>query len=754
MRALPLTILTALRRAANDGLLRTAWFALMGLIVNWPLLGVAGELNEFRDAQFLFNYEDVATRTVLAFGELPLWDPYYCGGLYLLGTPQSRYASPPFLLSLLFGAQRAQPLIAFAVTLLGMEGFFRYARMRTASALGPALIAPLFACNGWGPFAFFCGWLHFYGFLLLPWVLHGADLTLRGRRAGPLVIAATFTFIIGFAGTYAGPLAVLLMFLHTLRALLERPRLARKPLRIVLGFGVAGLLTLGLSAYRLWPVLESMVAAPRFMAGTPGELYPLLAERLFEPAFPKSGNYGREGQMYVGTAIVPLVALGLLRRRALFAIVLGLGCAWLATGYAHPYSAFALLRKLPIFELLRYPERFLVLAIIFGYEVAAIGVDGLVVATRRGKLPRRKLAYGALLAAALLMFISLGQLARNASISVAGMWRGPLPLAIEQPFKQSRGNRWLASYYAPLSRGSIGCFEAYPVPMSAALRGDLAAEEYLLDASAGSVKREHWSPNRIELAVDLTRATRLLVNQNYHVGWHADVAPALSHDGLLAVDLPPGKHRVTLRFRPRSALFGALVSAAALLAAIGIARSRKRLAIAGAAAVPLILASSLLYDEPWVEAPEPRNADGTPLLASALPEGAKPLSVRFAPPVRLEGVVVPERADEFGIARFELVWRVTGDVSRAVGVSVHFESSKGRFISADHHVFGSSTFIDKAPRNVLLRDAFGAALGNDPEEHWKMFVCLWNLAGDGARLRVLDGGGLPIDRNRVLVAEF
>jgi hypothetical protein len=750
MRGIAENFVMALRRAAHGGLLRAAWFALTALIIVWPLFSSAGELNEFRDSQILFHYEDVAARTVREFGQWPLWDPYYCGGLYLLGTPQSRFAAPPFILSVLFGALRAAPLIAFAMSMLGMEGFFRFARMRSASALGPALIAPLFAGNGFIPFSYFHGWLNFYGFLLLPWVLYGADATLRGLRRGPLVIAASFAFIVGFGGTYAGPLAALLMLAHLVRALLERPRLARRPLPLLGRLALAAVLALALSSYRLWPVIESMVAAPRFMAGAPAELYQLFRERLFELSAPRSGNYGREGQQFVGSFLVPLCLLGALRLRALPAIALGLLCAWVATGYAYPHSLFATLRSLPVLELLRYPERFLFLACIFAYEVAALGVDKWVVRTRRAPV-----AGGAMvLVSACLMLLSLQQVASNAHASARGMWTGSAPVELARPFKQTRGNRWLAQYYAPISRGSISCWEAYPVPMSPALRGDLAQEEYLLDASAGSVERKAWSPNRIELAVELKRATRLLINQNYHVGWHANLAPTRSHEGLLALDLPAGKHELKLRFRPRSALFGALVSVAAAALALGFLLGRRRLFWGGGFAIPLLLLSSLLYDEPFVSSPPPQNADGTPLLAAQLPKEAKPLSVSFEPPVRLEGVVATGRADDLGIARFELDWRVLGELPRSVGVSVHFESTKGRFITSDHHVIGASTFFDKAPRDVLLRDAFSVVLGNDPEEHWKVFVCLWNIVGDGARLRIKDGGGALVDRDRVLVAEF
>src|SRR6202041_695323 len=123
-------------------------------------------------------------------------------------------------------------------------------------------------------------------------------------------------------------------------------------------------------------------------------------------------------------------------------------------------------------------------------------------------------------------------------------------------FHQARGNRWHAIDYTFLGRGSLSCFDDYNVAQSAALRGDLAQEEYLRDPDAGTVARLAWSPNRIDLHVDLTKPARVFVNQNWHPGWRSSSGTVVSDDGVLAVDLPAGSQDLTLRFLPRSAVGG------------------------------------------------------------------------------------------------------------------------------------------------------------------------------------------------------
>jgi hypothetical protein len=742
-------LLNWLRRAAHATPTRLAFFALSALLLVWPLLLHAAELNEFRDGQVLFNYEDVAVRTVRRWLQFPLWNPYYCGGLYALGTPQSRFAAPPFLLSLLFGPLRAAPLIALAMSVLGMEGFYRYARTRTASALAPALLAPVFAGNGFFAFSYFHNWINFYGFELLPWTLYGVDLALRQRREGAVYCAAAFAFMVGFGGTYSGPLAGLLVLVHVLRGFAEQPARLRQPgVYRELGFALA--LSLCMSAFRLWPVIESLIAAPRLMAGAPGENIEQLKEHLFKPADPHDGNYTRWGQQYTGLAVCWLFALGFMRKRSWPALVVCALCFWVATGFAYEKSGFGALRELPVLHMLRYPERFLLLVCLLGCEVAAHGVDWLLLPARLA--PR----FGApvLLCAVLLTLFAQRELIDSQHLSAAGMWLSPAPLEIERPFAQARGNRWLAAHFVSISRGSINCWEAYPVPMSDALRGDLPQEEYLEDASAGTARRLDWSPNVIDVGVELKRKATLLINQNYHPGWHSSVGRVYDKDGLLAVELPAGKHEVRVRFLPRSALFGGLILLASLFAALGWWRDDKRLVALGAGAIPLFLLYAFtLYSEPLPRTPPPRSADGAEVLVDKLPTDARPMRVEFDLPIEIAGSKMYGNIGN-GIGKVEIFWRVRGLLPQHLGISVHFESSRGRFVTADHDAIGASFLPRRAPRDVLLRDDASAVLDSAPDEHWRVYVCLWYTRGVPDRVKIHDPGGAVIDKDRVLIGEF
>jgi hypothetical protein len=743
-------LLEVARRWAARPAYRWAFFASLALMATWSALGQVGSLNDFRDSHLLHTYEAAAVRTLLEYGEAPLWNPWACGGLYASGNPQTRFASPTFLVSLLFGARRAEAVLAFLFLFLGMEGTFRFLKLRTGSALGPLLAAPAFGLNGFFAVSWALGWAYFYGFALLPWILLGIASWIHGRRGGLLLVVGAFSVMIGFGGTYAVPLSGLFALIEAGRGLFQlKTSDARKGAAVRLA--AAGLLVVGACVYRLWPILETMQASPRVMAGAPQNSLRDLSKLLFEPH--SMGG----GQFFIGPAIVVLALTACHSRKAVFPAAVLVISGWLAFGYASP-SLFALLREIPIFNLLRYPERFLLPGSLYLAELGALGIDALLRRARRSSGFRP----------AALAFVCLGLCGALSQVYASHVRSRDVALVpqvqqLDQPFAQARGNRWSHGYFLGLNRGSIACGEGYPVRMSRALRGDLPAEEFLEDKSSGSARRLAWSPNRIEVEVRASAPTHLIVNQNWHPGWGADHGEVVSRDGLLAVRLPQGAQRVVLRFLPRSAIAGGIVSALALAIAAWLALRKRAPETSAHGPVPLLalaivpLAVFGLLAASWrEETPKPilNNADGSPILVSELPRDAQPLSGSFDLPVRLEGARC-DRPDDDGFVTCQLYWRVTGPLPRSLGIFVHFRGPNGKFQQKDHEVIAGTYFPKTAPKQVLLRDSFTVRLNPQQDAgKWAVQVGLWHASGDGSRVHAFTGNRQPVEGDAFEVARF
>ncbi len=763
-------------RLADRAAPRLAIFALLALAVVWTMLPSAGWLNEFRDAQVLTLHERAAVDAVRRFGQLPLWDPYYCGGLYGLGAPQSRFASPPFLLSLLFGVERAEPLIIYLFTILGMEGTFRWLRLRVVDATAAIRIAPLFALSGYFAVAFFRGWINFFGFELVPFVLLGITLASRGRTSGIVVAAVAFAIILGFGGTFAAPLIAVAVVVEAIRAISEQPPSSR----LRAGLTVAGTFAFmaALSAVRLLPIAETLAAQPRLMAGTPGHPPIAILWFLVRALEANAGDIDDAGNFYVGGAFLALVALGGSDRKSIRPLIVVIVFMWLSAGYARKPALFALLRELPVFSALRYPERFLWLAILYACEPAAHAL---------ARLPRlgegRRWRHGANAVLTLGVLVTL--VTQIAAFVELGKARELGVVAVDRlpEFRQARGNRWLAAHYDGIGAGSLSCWETHPVTMSSKLRADLAAEEYVEDPLVGIAQRRSWSPNELVVHVTMARAGRLLVNQNWHPGWRASVGNVVSDEGLLAVDLPPGEADVTLRFRPRSALTGAVVSLVALvaLAALALGARRGRVPFRRGA----VLRTALLVLAPWatlaafvVTWSEPRyppapqrNADGSPALVAAVPPEALPLGAQFSDPVVIDAVRF-EGPDAIGNVAIDLWLRRTGALSRTTAMFVHVvrrsdqepvpppepggkEKARRRdFYNADHQVVGGSFYLSDAPEGRLVHDAFGVHLDHAARGAYDVWLGFGHVSGRKHRATVVEAGATTVNGDTIRIGSF
>ncbi len=743
---------------------RLVVFGLVALASKWVTLGFGGYMNDNRDAQYLYLYEELARSTITRFHELPFWDPYYCGGLPALGTPSARFVSPTFLITLVFGTIRADALIAFAMTIVGLEGMFRYARARGGGAAGAMLVAPVFAISGF--FAKFptYGWTHFFGFELVPWALLGMRLALRGSRRGVVLLGLSVAWMVGFGGTYAAPVTALAAGAELIEALVRRSKRPGSALHVLSMAGLALVFAVAASLVRIWPIAELLSAAPRVLGGTDGHTPDNLMLLLFGD---RLGRF-RGADFLVGTALMPVFVLGGLRRKAMPLVGAGFVWLWLALGYDAKPSLFAWLRLVPPYTMLRAPERSLALFGIVFVVVAALALRGLEAMGRRA--PWALLLW---LGCALLVAVDVAWLVKNDTLCAKERTMVETPPVVVRDFHQARGNRWLAGYYPYTSRGSLACFDDYNVAQSPDLRGDLDKEEYLKDEGAGTVERIAWSPNHVRLRVSLVRPARVYINQNWHPGWRSSDGVVVSEGGVLAVDLPAGKNDVELRFLPRSGVGGMATSLAALVVA-GVALWRSR----GGSRDTILpgrpfLKDLLLFASPFalsllalVFVHQPRRPPpvlwtpvGEPVVADAPPEGAVPINATWAEGITLVAARVltqPTRTATEKTATVELDWRIDKKPPKGLGVFLHVEGHP-TFIPLDYALLSGVLLFEDAPLHKILRDVSEPIRlpWNGKPMTYDVRAGLFLARRTGERLKSIRGPGAETqDDGRIFVGSF
>jgi hypothetical protein len=323
-----------------------------------------------------------AFRELAAFG-LPLWNPWLHGGQPVLSNPNYAAFYPPSWLILAVSPVHTITLLALLHGAIAFAGAWRLARHFGCSR-GVAALAGVgyLGCGAYlsllSAFTLYCSLAWF------PWLLVWADRTLRPREGEPWWRPALIAGgILGLQLLNGEPSTVVMSGLALLalagEAVVRRPATAPRLLLIFL-FAVS------LSAIQILPTLGRLADSPRkglgaeqatFWSMPPQRLIEVVLPRFFgDPVHSLEGKYFAWNledrdypyveSLYPGLLLAILGLSALLRwripRRSAWALGLLAGF-FFALGRHNPL--YERLREvIPLFSVLRYPEKFAILAVL------------------------------------------------------------------------------------------------------------------------------------------------------------------------------------------------------------------------------------------------------------------------------------------------------------------------------------------------------------------------------------------------------
>jgi hypothetical protein len=222
----------------------------------WPIVASGGNWGIRDWDQHLF-YHAVARDSIAEFGQLPLWNPYYCGGMPLFANPQTRALSPFMSIHLALGAVLGIKWDIWLHYLMGLIGGYLLGRKLGLCRAGAAGTGCLFIFSSAYALHLTEGHSWVLPVALIPWMLFSFLLSLE--RAGfALLTGAIFAIALIDGGHYIFPISGL--FLATYGLLGIASRRWKTALTAVALTGVA---TLGFSAIKLLPSMELLRIYPR-----------------------------------------------------------------------------------------------------------------------------------------------------------------------------------------------------------------------------------------------------------------------------------------------------------------------------------------------------------------------------------------------------------------------------------------------------------------------------------------------------------
>jgi hypothetical protein len=541
----------------------------------WPHLG---EIALANDWDYYLQLHWAAVYTIEHFHQLPLWNPYRCGGMPLLGHPQSALVSPFLPLDLILGPMVAIHLQVVIHLAIAFGGGCVLARCLGISRLGAIAAAGCFAGSSWFYIHLAAGNADFMAYAYVPWAAAFYYLSIQSRRATFGALAGLVLALMYFErGIYAVPQTALILTLIAATLALQR-----RSLYPVMILALIGVWTVGFAAIKLLPTLDFF--GPGGRAIDPGEANPLW---IFIPALFSRYQWGgqilkghhpwgfHEYGAYIGIIFGTLGLCGITCnfRRGLPWLIVCLATLSLAVGYFGPYSPWVLVHKLPPFYSERVPSRFLILFTLSVGILAGYGIDTL----SKMALPWSLAAAIVLVGIAIIdgWFVSASYMHE---VVEGGQSPKPWFATFTQTSEPHTGGH--AMYMASNSNlgVTVACNDSIPHKFN--VHGyedaDYRGEQYLL--GAGDLSLTKWTPNALGFEVDAPSPTVLVVNQNYDPDWQVvnGRGEVFNNAGLIAVHIPAGHQQLELAFRSRAFWIGLALTLTTLLALLVLCFTERR----------------------------------------------------------------------------------------------------------------------------------------------------------------------------------
>lgn len=559
------------RRASGVGI---ALLSLLVSVLLWSAAIAAYPATQSGDGQYFHRILEIVHVEVLRYHELPLWNPFECGGVPLWDSPEMPAASPLAFLTLGMSATKTMWVWYIVHTAIGFAGMWLLARREFGVTRYAAFAA---SCL----FALAVGHTTQYGgghATLAPFYFFPLCLFLWRKAENSVDAAVWLGLVYAFTMFEGGAYALVMTSLFLAVEIVLRAFTGITKERVLRAFraaAVVSVVTFTVSAARLLPVVDQL---RRFSRDLAPETDFIQWQTLFAMFFQRQHAWGVPGQHYVwpeyasywGYVTIALVIVGLLVAgfEHFWFFLLAVLCFALMMGHYSPYAPWSLLKHVFPFDSMRVPSRFRLYLACFIAMFVGLAVD---------KLPQKLRAFGAgpravEVSRTLLVCFAIfaaGDVFAVSHETVTQKWVGPAettPVPSPRLYLEGPG---LAPFLdqPKQNRGRLACADSWPYVAGGPLwTGDLPqARSNDPNAVVENVSR---TPNTFTIDVDVKATAKVQVNTPYEVGWRTSVGRTLNEHKLLVLELPPGRHRVKVWYWPRGLSAGLVLTALGLVGSL------------------------------------------------------------------------------------------------------------------------------------------------------------------------------------------
>jgi hypothetical protein len=547
-----------------------------------------------------FFYLESPITVIKKYGQLPLWNPWYMGGMVLFQNSQVIFLTPFTLLLFFFDTPVAIKVSIWLHYVIALSGMHMVAnRLFHIQNVFLSLIgASIFVFNSFISMQITEGHTWILSFAYIPWVYYFFESYVKSKNWCYLVSSAIgISLMIFEGGIYPVPLLVLFLCCYAFFqcfCYFDRAYL--------LGLIDVGILSLLLAAVKIIPLLDYMLEYPRLVSDIPS--IPLtglfhiflgrgqyLGLKLFNGQIEDWHEYG----CYIGYFLLLIVIIAIVyvirrietERLSISILLCGvLFFSFFLGGYFHGLAPYGILHRLPIFSSMSESGRFLILLTFccsllvfnfFGHKEYAI--------KHLGAKHRSVIMIGVAISAAVILFdlfmVNTRTFARAFTINPKNIdyftdefkYANEFHLVFKIPSYGARSSMY------PGLRMNVATFKGYEpnAPRSGFVYNQPLVFSYDDDVQISNII---FSPNKITFDANIPSSGIVYLNQNYVHGWkisdsHLHVME-LEHKP--AVRLSQGKYQnMSFYYFPNSIYIGTIISFLGIISCFLLVKKRMML---------------------------------------------------------------------------------------------------------------------------------------------------------------------------------
>jgi hypothetical protein len=525
----------------------------------WPRFSNLTQLPINNDSDLFDQLRWVPYYTLTHFHQWPFWNPYKCGGMPMLGNPESAIVTPFFLIYLAGGLLAGiflEIYLHIAIAFIGGYVLGRELGLRTVACI---VLAGMFPSSSWLPLHMAFGHLNFLSATYFPWIIAMLLAGCRLGRAFPAAIGGLFCALALTEGNYTFLYAVIMVGI--VATTLAATTLSVRPLIMA---AVVGVFAVALSMLKLIPATETLRLHPKIFGASyltwSGAMTSLFSRNQDAYAPSPSVWYMVEYGGYLAAPFIALALAGIVGapRRALSWVLGSLVFFLLFRGDTGPNALVTYLRALPFGGSIGICGRWVIPLVFCVSVLAALGAQ--FVGDHWGR-------WGPRIAVVLL---SVGLV--DSWVVGSPNYRYLFHYHFDRPPTSASFRQfWVdtpifMTYIAQANMGSLNCQGfGYNVPQNKMLlaynQQGYRGEYFMTD---GTVAQTEWTPNRLTFDISATAPTTLVINQNFDIDWRvaSGNGTMTSDQGRLAVAVPAGHQELTLYYEPEHIGVALLVTVA------------------------------------------------------------------------------------------------------------------------------------------------------------------------------------------------